>query len=406
MKIMFLVLALVLATVNGGLLLQDDEVDDALLAVDEPDDADQVDDALLPVDDKDDADEVDDSMLAVDDTDEVDDALAPVDALENRRLEDKNLKGNLVKLGKYYPKGIPVSVLFSFDTTFISMFGNKGMDTLIALVKKHYQDKSLKNGIGTTINVTGAKRKFSRTFKYTRPGTGDFPENLQKDATKISTTLKKTYDAYLYVMGESTNGGGGVSIAGTVCNAQVKQRIGMVMGPQKTDSECSNGCTNSVRMSVMGKTAAHELGHILGMDHDFDNKAYRAGLRSNQRIYNYRNYKGTSCKGGLMSYAEPRSGWSLCGQRDFSRYLTSGGKKKPCTFGSKIKAVAQTSCTSSCTNPFKGCMNWMKGYGASCSYAYGGCRQRLNNGDANLLRGGCTKNCKSTKEMIALKSNC
>ena len=79
------------------------------------------------------------------------------------------------------------------------------------------------------------------------------PENLQKDATKISTTLKKTYDAYLYVMGESTNGGGGVSIAGTVCNAQVKQRIGMVMGPQKTDSECTNGCTNSVRMSVLGK---------------------------------------------------------------------------------------------------------------------------------------------------------
>merc|ERR1712141_449520 len=214
MKIMFLVSALVLATVNGGLLLQDDEVDDALLAVDEPDDADQVDDALLPVDDKDDA-------------DEVDDALAPVDALENRRLEDKNLKGDLVKFGKYYPKGIPYSVLFTFDTKFISMFGNKGMDTLITLVKKHYQDKSLKNGIGTTINVTGTKRKFSRTFKYTKPGTGDFPGNLQKDATKISTTLKKTYDAYTYVMGLSTNGGGGISIAGTVCNAQVKQRIGM-----------------------------------------------------------------------------------------------------------------------------------------------------------------------------------
>ena len=53
------------------------------------------------------------------------------------------------------------------------MFGNKGMDTLITLVKKHYQDKSLKNGIGTTINVTGDKRKFSRTFAYTKPGTGD-----------------------------------------------------------------------------------------------------------------------------------------------------------------------------------------------------------------------------------------
>merc|ERR1712141_699086 len=119
---MFLVLALVLATVNGGLLLQDDEVDDALLAVDDTDDADQVDDALLPV-----------------------------DALEDRRagkLNPNYINGNLVKLGKYFPKGIPFSVLFTFDTKFISLFGNKGMDTLMPLVKKHYQDKSWKNGMG------------------------------------------------------------------------------------------------------------------------------------------------------------------------------------------------------------------------------------------------------------------
>jgi len=394
---MFLVLALVLATVNGGLLLQDDEVDDALLAVDDTDDADQVDDALLPVDDTDDADEVDDSMLAVDDTDEVDDALAPVDALENRRLEDKNLKGNLVNLGKYYPKGIPYSVLFTFDTKFISMFGNKGMDTLITLVKKHYQDKSLKNGIGTTINVTGKKRKLTSALKDTggNRGKGDFPGNLQKDATKISTTLKKTFDAYIYIMGVATNGGGGISIAGTVCNAQVKQRIGMVMGPQKTDSECSNGCTNSVRMSVLGKTAAHELGHILGMDHDFDNKAYRAGLRRRQRIYNYRNYKGTSCKGGLMSYAPPRGGWSLCGQRDFSRYLTSGGKKKPCTFGSKIKDNRKL-CKNSCNGAFKRCVNQV---------GYSTCAKKVADSDSRYnMTPDCAVNCKPNKKMIALKS--
>jgi len=397
MKIMFLVLALVLATVNGGLLLQDDEVDDVLLAVDDTDDADQVDDALLSVDDTDDADEVDDSMLAVDDTDEVDDALAPVDALENRRLNPAYTKGDLVNLKKYYPKGIPLSVLFTFDTKFISMFGKKGMDTLITSVKKHYQDKSLKNGIGTTINVTGTKRQFTRIFKYTKPGTGDFPGNLQKDAAKISTTLKKTFDAYIYVQGLATNGGGGISIAGTVCNAQVKQRIGMVMGPMNSDSECEKGCTNSKRLSVIGRTAAHELGHILGMDHDFDTTYFNKNHK-----FKYRKYKTKSCKGGLMTYKDPRSGWSTCSQRDFSRYLTSGGTKKPCTFGSKIKEN-KTLCGSSCYGRFKNqCMKqWFSG--KSCSAAYSSCRAVVDRGQ---LAGECAKGCKSTKAMAALKSTC
>jgi len=402
MKIMFLVLALVLVTVSGGLLLQDEEVnevDDALLAVDDTDEVDEVDDALLAVDG---IDEVDDALSPVDDTDEVEDALPPFDALDRGDFKQDYITGDLVKLGKYYPKGIPFSVLFTFDTKFISMFGNKGMDTLIALVKKHYQDKSLKNGIGTTINVTGTKRKYTRTFKDTggRKNKGDFPDTLEKDATKISTTLKKNFDAYIYVMAVATNGGGGISYGATVCNTQASQRISMVMGPMESDckSDFKKACTNSMRLSVLGKTAAHELGHTLGMEHDFDTQTY---IRSGHKRFVYRKYKGKSCKGGLMSYAEPRGGWSACGQRDFSRYLTSGGKKKPCTFGGSIKSI-KGGCTADCASVFTRCVKGEKNREGSCSGAYKKCRYMITLGRI----GGCTSKCKDTTSMTALKSTC
>merc|ERR1712110_379406 len=53
--------------------------------------------------------------------------------------------GKLVKLGKYYPKGIPVKVLFSFDTGFIKKFGAASMKTLIGLVKKKLAAQIVEN---------------------------------------------------------------------------------------------------------------------------------------------------------------------------------------------------------------------------------------------------------------------
>merc|ERR1719205_394941 len=166
------------------------------------------------------------------------------------------------------------------------------------------------------------------------------------------------------------------------------------MGP--TDSDCkadfNKACTNSLRLSTLGKTAAHELGHTLGMDHDFDNKVFRA---SNHRTFKYRTYKGKSCKGGLMSYKEPRKGWSTCSQRDFSRYLTSGGTKKPCTFGSKIKDNRKL-CKNSCNGAFKRCVNHA---------GYSQCASNLASSDSRRnLTPDCAVNCKPNKKMIALKS--
>ena len=68
-----------------------------------------------------------------------------------------------------------MKVLFTFDTIFIKNYGAKAMNTVIGLVKKHYQSTTLKKLIGTTIEITGTARKYSKamTDKGGSRGKGD-----------------------------------------------------------------------------------------------------------------------------------------------------------------------------------------------------------------------------------------
>ena len=58
-----------------------------------------------------------------------------------------------------------MKVLFTFDSKFVTTFGAAAMDKIIALVKNAYKHKTLKKLIGTTVQVTGTKKKYSGVFK-------------------------------------------------------------------------------------------------------------------------------------------------------------------------------------------------------------------------------------------------
>jgi len=142
MKIVFLFLALVLVTVNGEQLLRDDE-------------ADETDDALSPFEafeDIEDIENIEDRAAkktkkakktkttgnSTENIDDIEDIEERGDeGIEDRRFNTKYTTGKLIPLGKYYgTKGIPLRVLFTFDTDFVKTFGTTGMNKLVQLAKK------------------------------------------------------------------------------------------------------------------------------------------------------------------------------------------------------------------------------------------------------------------------------
>merc|ERR1711992_172619 len=323
MKIVFLFLVLVLVTVNAEQLLRDDE-------------ADETDDALSPfqvfedIEDIEDFEDIEDraakkqkktkktkktkkASTTEDDgdiqgIDERGDALAPFEASDRGDFNKSYTTGKMVQLGKYYKSGIKLTVLYTLDTDFIKMFGAAGMKTLIELTKKNLDSKSgLKKLIGTTIKMTGTTRKYSKAFtdkgKTSAGGwcknwmgkkinKGDWPCTFSTDAPK-----QKQYVVYQYVQGKPKTGGGGVSYGATVCNSNKDQRISMIMTPTASDMKSDKITdTKANRLKKLASTSAHEIGHTLGMPHDFKDP-HRRGTP-----YTYRKYGGKSCAGGFMSY--------------------------------------------------------------------------------------------------------
>ena len=107
-------------------------------------------------------------------------------------------------------------------------------------------------------------------------------------------------DLMLYMGFRDANyySGGGFASQGVVCGSSYRSR--------KQTKFSANFYGSS--FSRVGESMAHEVGHNLGMEHDFDRRHGGFGNPCNKK--------------GFMSYGSHQSRWSECSVKDFTALYT------------------------------------------------------------------------------------
>jgi hypothetical protein len=213
-----------------------------------------------------------------------------------------------------FPASLRATLKFGYENSMKQQLGKLGIDfksfadSVMAHVQTYYKHATLGTQVLFTYDASDALFK-SATW---------IAENNLEDAS-VETAAKNdnNIDLYAWWVSECAkpcSGVAGVAWLGTACKSS--------RGRKTSLNELQMNWSGKIDTAGSAYVLAHEMGHNLGMSHDFGPK--HGGNNNPQTSTNPCNMKG------IMSYGDAPTKWSTCSVSDFKGYYQLKNWGKTC----------------------------------------------------------------------------
>jgi len=210
------------------------------------------------------------------------------------------------------PNGYRLDVKVYYDDVFNAQFKEDPktkIERLMAVVDEMYSESdTLKTKID--VNVVGIERAYGKNWGDSNDWGRLLPTpdpSVGSELISLAKYSSEEANLYVFLTGQPSSYVPGTSIkvglgyAGVVCDQARDTRISI--------SRWFEGSKGGE--ATTAETITHEMGHNLGMQHDFSDSLGTNYLRQSN---------GVSCK-GYMDYNDKTNGWSPCSVSDFTNYI-------------------------------------------------------------------------------------